>query len=89
MPQPTTPISLASLPDLVLDEIPPLLWRDPKALLALTLTCSSLFARIARDYSLWNRVYFGAVESIDPEIRKFVWTWDYTDHDREVGSGRL
>ncbi|KAJ3276497.1 hypothetical protein HK104_003658, partial [Borealophlyctis nickersoniae] len=86
----TTPTSLASLPDLVLDEIPPLLYRsDPKALLALTLTCSSLFARIARDYNLWYRVYFGSIESIDPEIRKIVGTWDYTDHSREVGSGRL
>ncbi|KAJ3250225.1 hypothetical protein HK104_007488 [Borealophlyctis nickersoniae] len=86
----TTPISLASLPDLVLDEIPPLLHHsDPKALLALTLTCSSLFARIARDFRLWYRVYFGAIESIDPEIRKIVWTRDYTDHSREVGSGVL
>ncbi|KAJ3267513.1 hypothetical protein HK104_005811 [Borealophlyctis nickersoniae] len=86
----TTPLSLASLPDLVLDEIPPLLqYSDPKALLALTLTCSSLFARIARDFHLWHRVYFGAIESIDPEIHKIVWTWDYTDYSREVGSGRL
>ncbi|KAJ3299174.1 hypothetical protein HK104_009778 [Borealophlyctis nickersoniae] len=86
----TTPISLASLPNLVLDEIPPLLYRtDPKGLLALTLTCSSLFARIARDFRLWHRVYFEAVESIDPETRKIFYDVDYTDHSRQVGSGRL